>query len=62
MIDADLLVLAGALERLRELDHRLGPKRVADLGPVDRDLGDPGVLAVGQLVADVGVLAGRAAS
>ena len=42
-------VLTGAIERLGELDQRLGPKRVAQLGPVDRDLGD----AVRELVADV---------
>ena len=54
---ADLGILPGALERVGQLDHRLGSKRVADLGPVDRDLGDAGVIAGRQLVADVGVLA-----
>ncbi len=52
--DADLGVLAGQLERGGDLDQRLRPEGVEDLGPVDRDLGDP----VGLLVADVLVLAG----
>jgi hypothetical protein len=30
-----------ALERVGDLDQRLGPERVAHLGPVDRDLRDP---------------------
>ena len=41
-------------KRGARLDQRLRPEGVADLGPVDRDLGDP----VGLLVADVLVLAG----
>ena len=52
---ADRLVLAGALERLGDLDDRARAERVADLGPRDRDLRDPGVLAGRELVADVGV-------
>src|SRR5450755_3007871 len=55
---AHALVLAGSLERVDQLDHRLGPERVADLGPVDRDLGDAGVLAGGELVPDVRILGG----
>ena len=58
MIDADLGVLARRLERGGDLDQRLGPEGVVDLGPVDRDLGDP----VGHLVADVLVLPRRSAS
>ena len=46
-------VLARALERVRDLDQRLRPERVAHLRAVDRDLGD----AVGELVADVLVVA-----
>ena len=38
--DADRGILAGALERVDQLDHRLRPERVAHLGPVDRDLRD----------------------
>ena len=57
--DAHAVVLAGALERVGQLDHGLGAERVADLGPVDRDLGDPGVLAGRELVADVRVVGGR---
>src|SRR4051794_11953589 len=54
---ADLGVLAGALEGGGELDHRLRAERVADLGAVDGDLGDP---VAAELVADVLVLgAGR---
>src|SRR4051794_5413714 len=48
-------VLAGTLERLGELDHRLGAEGVADLRAVDRDLGDA---VAGELVADVRELAG----
>ena len=43
--DADVEVLAGARERIRQLDHGLRAERVAHLGPVDRDLRDAGVLA-----------------
>ena len=39
--DADLGVLARALERVGQLDDGLRAKRVADLGAVDRDLRDP---------------------
>ena len=56
--DADVEVLAGALERVGELDHGLGAERVADLGAVDRDLGDPGIVAGRELVADVRVVGG----
>ena len=38
---ADLGVVAGRLEGVAELDQRLRPEGVADLGPVDRDLRDP---------------------
>ena len=58
--DADVGVLPGQLERPRQLDDRVGPEGVAHLGPVDRDLGDPHVVAVehrGRLVADVVPLA-----
>ncbi len=48
---ADVGVVAGELERVAELEERVGPERVAHLGPADRDLGD----AVGGLVADVAV-------
>ena len=51
--DADGLVLAGALERIDQLDHRLGTEGVTDLGTVDGDLGDAGVIAGRELVADV---------
>ena len=40
---ADGGVVAGPRERLGQLEHRLRAKGVADLGAVDRDLGDPGV-------------------
>ena len=43
-------VLAGALERVGELDHGLRAERVADLGAVDRQLRDA---VAGVLVADV---------
>src|SRR5947209_6977108 len=56
--DPDLEVLAGTLECVGELDHGLRPKRVAHLGPVDRDLGDTGIVTRGELVADVLVVAG----
>jgi hypothetical protein len=56
---ADSEVLADPRESVGELDHRLGSKRVADLGAVDRDLRDPGVGAGRALVADVLVLARR---
>ena len=49
----DLGVLAGQLHRGGDLDQRLRPEGVENLGPVDRDLGDP----VRHLVADVVVLA-----
>src|SRR5215218_375277 len=49
-------VLPRPLERVGQLDHRLRPKRVAHLRPVDRDLRDP---VAAQLVADVLVLTGR---
>src|SRR5436305_13270 len=49
---ADAGVLAGQLERRGALDQRLRPDGVEDLGPVDRDLGDPVV----DLVVDVVVL------
>ena len=49
-------VLARPLERVRDLDQRLRAERVANLGPIDRDLGNP----VGELVADVLVVAGGA--
>ena len=55
--DADLGVLAGQLERRRDLDQRLRAERVEHLRPVDRDLGDPLRL----LVADVLELAARGA-
>src|SRR5699024_3731225 len=51
--DADRGVLAGTLERVRELDDGLRPERVAHLRPVDRDLRDA---VAGELVADVLVL------
>ena len=57
--DADACILARACECIRELDHGLRPKGITDLGAVDRDLCDPGVLSGPGLVADVGVLAGR---
>jgi len=38
--DADIEILAGSCERVHKLDDGLGPERVADLGPVDRDLRD----------------------
>ena len=38
--DADLRVVARALERVLELEERPGPEGVAHLGPADRDLGD----------------------
>ena len=47
---ADLRVLAGELQRLRDLHDRLRAEGVADLGAVDRDLRDP---VAGGLVADV---------
>ena len=53
---ADVGVLARALERVRDLDQRLGTERVAHLGPVDGDLRDP----LSRLEADVLVLARRA--
>ena len=53
---ADLGVLASALERVGDLDQRLGPEGVADLRAVDGDLGDA---VAAQLVADVGVVALR---
>src|SRR5262249_12314833 len=56
---ANAVVLARALKGVDQLDHRLRPERVAHLGPVDRDLGDAGVLAVAVLVAAVLALAGR---
>ena len=52
---ADRGVLARLLERVGDLDDRLRPERVADLGPVDRDLGDA---VARRLVADVLVLGG----
>ena len=52
---ADRGVLAGVLERARDLDDRLRPEGVADLGPGDRDLRDPLIGRVRLLVADVGV-------
>src|SRR6185295_8612996 len=48
-------VLARPLERVRDLDERLGTEGVPHLRPVDRDLRDP----VRGLVADVLVVAGR---
>jgi hypothetical protein len=45
----DLEVVAGQGEGLAQLGQRLRAERVADLGPVDRDLRDP----LGLLVADV---------
>ncbi len=51
---ADVAVLAGALQRLGDLDERLRPEGVAHLGAVDRDLRDP---VAAELVADVGVVA-----
>src|SRR6201999_1363487 len=53
----DRRILASAGERVGELHHRLGPEGIADLGPVDGDLRDAGVIAGGQLVADVLILA-----
>src|ERR1700743_2695165 len=44
-------------EAVGELDQGTAPKSVAPLGAVDGDLRDPGVVAGGQLVADVGVVA-----
>jgi len=55
--DADVGVLASAREGIAELDHRLRAKSIADLGAVDRDLRDAGLLARRELEADVGVLA-----
>ena len=54
MIDPDLGVVPGDFEGVGQLEEGLRPKGVADLGPTDRDLGDP----LGDLVADVPVLAG----
>src|SRR5271166_746878 len=50
---ADLGVLAGVLQRLGDLDHGARSKRVADLGPGDRDLRDSLLGARRLLVADV---------
>ena len=50
---ADGRVVADPRERVDHLAHRLRPERVADLRPVDRDLGDA---RAGVLVADVVVL------
>jgi hypothetical protein len=52
---ADRRVLAGALERVRDLDQGLRAEGVPDLGAVDGDLRDP----VSSLVADVLVVARR---
>src|SRR5439155_21256330 len=52
--DAYLRIVARDLEGPGHLGDRCGAKGVADLGPVDRDLGD----AVGGLVEDVLVFAG----
>ena len=52
---ADRRVLARPLERVRDLDDRLRPERVAHLRPVDRDLRDA---VAAELVADVLVLGG----
>src|SRR5205807_6050823 len=57
--DADAEVLARAFERVGQLDHGLRAKRVAHLGPVDRDLRDARARTGAQLIADVLVLAGR---
>src|SRR6266545_4342124 len=51
--DADLRVVARDLESLCHLDHGQGTEGVADVGAVDRDLGDP----VPGLVEDVLVVA-----
>src|SRR2546428_2285899 len=51
---ADLGVVARHLERARHLGYGGRPERVADLGPVDGDLGD----AVPGLIDDVAVAAG----
>src|SRR5205085_3318072 len=53
--DADVRVLAGVLERPRDLDHGARAKGVANLRPVDRDLGDA-LRIVRLLIADVGEL------
>ena len=52
--DADLVVVAGAVERVSQLEERLRPEGVAHLGAVDRDLRD----ALGNVVLDV-VVVGR---
>ena len=52
-IDADRGVLAGVLERPRELDDCAGTKGVTHVGAVDGDLRDPGVLTLRVLVDDV---------
>ena len=49
MIDADLDVVAGAVERVAQLGQGLRPEGVVDLGPVDRDLRDPVALLVEQV-------------
>src|SRR6185295_7607257 len=46
---SNLEIVAGARERVPELGKRLWAERIAALGPVDRDLGDP----LGLLVQDV---------
>ena len=55
---ADLGVVASAGERVAQLGERLRAEGVADLRPVDRDLGDP----VGLLVEEVVVLGRRLAT
>src|SRR5690606_30945924 len=50
----DLGVVARAAEGIAQLGERLRPEGVVDLGPVDRDLGDP----VGLLVEEVAILGG----
>ncbi len=51
---ADRRVVAGDVERLRQLEEGLRAERVANLRPVDRDLRD----ALGGFVPDVLVVAG----
>src|SRR3712207_7306793 len=53
--DADLVVVAGPVEGVAQLEQRLGPEGVVHLRPVDRDLGD----ALGSGVQDVPAVAGR---
>jgi hypothetical protein len=56
---ADRGVVAGAVERVLQLEQRLRPERVAHFRPVDRDLGDGAVAVdIRVFVSNVAVLAG----